>query len=197
MPWPGEVARAVERALRRHDHLDYITFSGNGEPTLHPAFGEVAAAVRRLRDRLLPNVGMALFSNASTLSRDDVVAAIPTFDAPMLKLDAGDPKTFAAVDRPAASVEWAAVVAGLKAVRPIQIQTVFLDGRASNTTDDALEAWLRAVRSIQPERVLVYSTDYPVADSGIERVLPYRLASITRQVSLRTGVPAEAEWVRS
>ena len=68
MPWPQEVERALEAALRRHHSVDSLTFSGNGEPTLHPAFAEIARTARQLRDRHAPHVRLALFSNSSTMS---------------------------------------------------------------------------------------------------------------------------------
>lgn len=54
----AEVARMLEEKLRgmkeRGEKLDVITFSGNGEPTLHPDFPAVAGDVMALRDRFSP-----------------------------------------------------------------------------------------------------------------------------------------------
>ena len=36
IPAIDEVLEAVEKALRKPRSMDYLTFSGNGEPTLHP-----------------------------------------------------------------------------------------------------------------------------------------------------------------
>ena len=45
-----DVLRAVREGLETHPDIDYLTFSGNGEATLHPRFPGIAAGVRRLRD---------------------------------------------------------------------------------------------------------------------------------------------------
>ena len=99
VPWSREVLREVEVALRKYPDIDTITFSGNGEPTLHPAFAKIATAVSELRDSIAPNVRLALFSNATTAHLAHVREALALFDLPMLKLDAGDPGTLAAINR--------------------------------------------------------------------------------------------------
>ncbi len=58
LPDTSRVARDLEAKLRemkeKGETLDVITFSGNGEPTLHPHFGEVVDIVNSLRDRYFP-----------------------------------------------------------------------------------------------------------------------------------------------
>ncbi len=65
-PSVQEVLNAVEAALQGGLDFDYLTFSGNGEPTLHPNFAEIVFEVRILRDRLRPQVKLAVLSNSST-----------------------------------------------------------------------------------------------------------------------------------
>ena len=195
LPWTKEVLRAVEAGLRRHPDVDYLTFSGNGEPTLHPAFSHIAAAVHRLRDALAPGVRLALFSNATTVHLERVRQALALFDAPMLKLDAGDPGTLAAINRPAPEVSWRDIFEGLKAVPALIVQSVLIDGRVSNVRGEAFEAWVNALAELGPAQVQVYSTDYPVSDSGVERVLPYVLRRIAEDVEARTGLQIDTRWI--
>jgi wyosine [tRNA(Phe)-imidazoG37] synthetase (radical SAM superfamily) len=194
LPWSHEVLREVEIALRKVPNVDTITFSGNGEPTLHPAFAKIAAAVRELRNELAPNVKLALFSNATTVHLEHVRRALPLFDLPMLKLDAGDPATLAAINRPAPEVRWERIVEELGQVPNLIIQSVLIDGEVSNVREAAFEAWVDALAQLKPTHVQVYSTDYPVPESGVERVLPYELKRIAEEVRQRTGVPIEALW---
>jgi wyosine [tRNA(Phe)-imidazoG37] synthetase (radical SAM superfamily) len=196
MPWPDDVVRAVEAALQRYRSIDFITFSGNGEPTLHPAFPEIADRVRALRDRYRPSVRLALFSNASTLGRPDVVESLRHFDAPMMKLDAGDADTFRAIDRPAVDLQWEAIVAGLQAAGAIHTQSVLIGGPATNATGPALDAWMRALNAIRPARVHIYSTEYPVAEAGVARIPPFELERIAQELARRTGLQVDARWHR-
>ncbi|MBN1979510.1 MAG: radical SAM protein [Anaerolineae bacterium] len=195
LPWSSEVLREVRAALRKYPNVDHITFSGNGEPTLHPAFPKIAAAVSELRDELAPNAKLALFSNATTAHLARVREALALFDLPMLKLDAGDPGTLATINRPAAEVSWAHIVEGLGQVPNLIIQSVLIDGEASNARGAAFEAWVETLAQLKPTRVQIYSTDYPVPESGIERVLPYELQRIAEETGKRTGSQINARWL--
>jgi wyosine [tRNA(Phe)-imidazoG37] synthetase (radical SAM superfamily) len=193
-PAADAILHAIETALRRYPHIDALTFSGNGEPTLHPHFPVIVATTRRLRDALAPNVKLALFSNATTAHLPHIQASLHDFDLPILKLDAGDPATLARIDRPAPGVTLDTIRAGLKATPNLIVQSVLIDGSVSNSKGEALETWITALDAIRPAAVQVYSTDYPVPDEGVKRVPPYILKRIASEVTERTGLQVEAFW---
>ncbi len=197
--FPGAtvIARAVEKALRAYPGVDAVTFSGNGEPTLHPYFAEVAFAVRQVRDRLAPQARLTLFSNATTAHLPEIRRGLAYFDAPLLKLDAGDPLMLARINRPAPGVTLTESIAALKALPGCLIQSVLIDGEISNVRGAAFEAWLAALAEIRPARVQIYSTDYPVPEAGVEKVPPFRLREIAAAAQARTGVIVEAFWAEA
>jgi wyosine [tRNA(Phe)-imidazoG37] synthetase (radical SAM superfamily) len=96
LPWPPprSIAAVVGNRLRlareRQEAIDCITVAGDGEPTLHPEFAAVAEELRTVRDAWLPDVPLAILSNASTLDEVNVRRAMLSFDQRYLKLDAGD-----------------------------------------------------------------------------------------------------------
>jgi wyosine [tRNA(Phe)-imidazoG37] synthetase (radical SAM superfamily) len=194
LPWSSEVLREVRVALHKVPNVDTITFSGNGEPTLHPAFPKIAAAVSELRDELAPNAKLALFSNATTAHLEPIREALALFDLSMLKLDAGDPSTLTAINRPAPEVSWERIIEGLGQVPKLVIQSVLIDGKVTNVKGAAFEAWVDTLVKLKPSRVQVYSTDYPVPENSVERVLPYELERIAEDVKKRTGLPIETHW---
>ena len=49
---------------RNGDPLDVITFSGNGEPTLHPEFPRIIDIVTRLRDKYYPDAKISVLTNS-------------------------------------------------------------------------------------------------------------------------------------
>ncbi len=197
LPAVEEVLRAVEKALKAHPDIDYLTFSGNGEPTLHPDFPAIASAVRRLRDEIRPAAHLATFSNATTVHLPRIQEALTIFDVPIMKLDAGDPETLATVNRPAPGVKLARIIAGLRDVPNLVIQSVLVAGRVTNVKGPAFEAWVSALSEIGPTRVQIYSTDRPVAEAGVETVPPATLRRIAEEVSTRTGLHVDAYWART
>jgi wyosine [tRNA(Phe)-imidazoG37] synthetase (radical SAM superfamily) len=192
LPTCGEVARALEDTLRSPTRFDVITFSGNGEPTLHPEFADIVDAVVNLRNHYRPDVKVALLSNSTGLSIDDVRRSISRLDLPVFKLDAGTERTFLKINRPAVGVRFGDIVSRLKTLDGIYIQTILIDGVPSNTDPDEILAYFERIRDIRPKQVHIYSTDRPVPDVRISRVDPEWLEEIASQLKSETGVPAFA-----
>ena len=74
---------------------DYATFSGMGEPTLGSNLGE---AIRLVRSTL--RVPVAVLTNSSLMSREDVRQDLAEADVVVAKLDAPDEALFRQVNRP-------------------------------------------------------------------------------------------------
>jgi wyosine [tRNA(Phe)-imidazoG37] synthetase (radical SAM superfamily) len=192
------VLRAVEIGLLMHGpDIDTITFSGNGEPTLHPDFPAVVSGVRDLRDRLCPDVRLTIFSNSTTVHLPHIREPLALFDAPIMKLDAGDPATLARINRPDPAVKLEQIVEGLKRIPNLITQSVLIDGPVTNVKGPAFEAWLAALSEIRPTRAQIYSTDRPTAEASVKRVRPTELERIARAVERHTGIQVDAYWAHS
>ncbi len=194
--FPGvrDVLAALERTLRQRRDFETITFSGNGEPTLHPDFAELASEARRLRDRYAPAAKLALLSNSSTAHRPDIREALGQFDLPIMKLDAGDSGTLARVNRPAAQVGLDDMVGALSQIPHLTVQSVIVAGHLGNADEEVLERWLAALARIGPREVQIYSSDRPVAETGVERVPPPVLQQLAERVRSRVRAGASAYW---
>ena len=192
LPHPEYVIGAMERALQRVGRLDLITFSGNGESTLHPEFAALVDEVVALRDRYQPDARVALLSNSTGLLRAEVRRALARIDLPVLKLDAGTERTFGAVNRPARAVHFDEIVDFLAAQPDIIVQTVMIAGAPANTGAAELAAYYALLARIRPREVHLYSIDRPVPDARIALVPPGRLKAIAQEGQRRTGVPIKA-----
>jgi len=191
------ILRAVEIGLQMHGpDIDTITFSGNGEPTLHPDFPAIVSEVRRLRDRLCPGVKLTIFSNSTTVHLPCTRETLALFDAPIMKLDAGDSKTLARVNRPDPAVKLEQIMAGLKEIPGLITQSVLIDGPVSNIRGEAFEAWLAALAEVRPTQAQIYSTDRPTAEASVKRVRSAELRRIARAVERHAGVSVDAYWGR-
>ena len=192
MPDFDAVVEAVEGAMTSPLAFDLITFSGNGEPTLYPRFGELVEEVVRLRDKHRPAVKVALLSNSSGLVRDEVCAVVAKIDLPIFKLDAGREETFLAINRPTKEVTFSSIVRHLSSLQDIYLQTVLVDGTPSNITVEELRAYADLVAAIRPIEVHAYSIDRPVESERISLVSPERLKEIASRVEMETGVRVRA-----
>jgi wyosine [tRNA(Phe)-imidazoG37] synthetase (radical SAM superfamily) len=192
-----EILKAVEETLQTYGDIDYITFSGNGEPTLHPRFPTIVSKVRRLREKLRPKVKMTILSNSTTVHLPHIRDSLALFDGPIMKLDAGDPATLARINHPASGVALDRIIEGLKEIPGLIIQNVLIDGKVTNIKGEAFQAWLSALSEISPTQVQIYSTDRPVPEAGIERVPPSTLQRLAGEIEDRTGLQVSAYWARA
>src|SRR5262245_48351350 len=100
-PAPKRVAAAVSARLHAAESsdelIDRLTVAGHGEPTLHPRFEEIAERLCGLRDRLAPTIRLAILSNSTTAALAAVRRGLALFDDRYMKLDAGDPLTYASI----------------------------------------------------------------------------------------------------
>jgi wyosine [tRNA(Phe)-imidazoG37] synthetase (radical SAM superfamily) len=116
---PAEIVAAVreqvDRVRARGEAIDYLAFVPDGEPTLDANLGR---AIEGLRPLGLP---IAVISNASLLSRQDVQADLLRADWVSLKVDAVDEQAWRHVDRPRGSLDLTAILEGALAfARPFR-----------------------------------------------------------------------------
>lgn len=145
---------------------DVITFSGNGEPTLHPDFLGIIQDTCALRDQYCPNAKVSVLSNSTQLGRVDVVKALLLVDNRILKLDSAIDATMRLIDKPVNDqltvskvMEWLSIFDG-----DFTLQTCFLRGEyegkiINNTTAEELAAWYQAVDILHPKQVMIYVID--------------------------------------
>lgn len=172
------------------EHLDVITFSGNGEPTLHPQFAEIIDDTISLRDKYFPDVKISVLSNSTRLDRDNVVNALLKVDNNILKLDSAITSTMRLIDCPVSpSFTSEEVIRQLAQIgdRCI-IQTMLLRGyhnghRIDNTTPEEIDALIAAYKEIKPASVMIYSIDRATPEENLEKVPREELEEIARRIS--------------
>lgn len=197
-PWPSPaaVARALAQRLARvlngKDPVARVTFAGHGEPTLHPQFPDVVAAVLAVRNDIAPGLPVAVLSNSGTLALPGIVAALNALDERYMKLDAGEASVFRRVNGTTLPLE--PVIANLKLLHRVVIQSMFVRdrlGRIDNATDLAVAAWIAALQAVSPQAVHVYSIDRVPAWPYLQPVPTARLEEIARRVRA-AGMDAQA-----
>ncbi len=189
-PTPQDVESALTDALKSFPETPlYITFSGNGEPSMHPDFPEIVDRVNRIRDAQAPSVKTAILSNSTTAHVPEIRDTILKLDASIMKLDAGDPETFRKVNRPAKGVDFNRLTAALAIMPNIIIQTCLLSGSITNSDDPQIDVWIEQISRIRPKEVQVYTVDRPPADSGLVPVPIERMQAIVERATAETGIP--------
>lgn len=193
LPSRRQVAAQLEAKLRSmHDAaapLDVITFSGNGEPTLHPDFPGIIDDTIALRDKYYPEAKVSVLTNSTRAGSPAVAEALSKADNNILKLDSAIERTMRLIDRPndpgfsvSRVMEW------LRQFKHTGIiQTMILRGEHEgesfdNSTPEEVAALIKAYKEIQPREVMLYSIDRSTPGEQLQKVSREELERIGREV---------------
>lgn len=199
LPSREQVASDLENKLSEMSEegktLDVITFSGNGEPTLHPEFAGIIDDTLRLRDKYYPQAKVSVLTNSTRIFTPAVADALDRVDNNILKLDSAVESTMRLIDCPAsADFTTARLIEGLcrfsgKGI----IQTMLLRGEhdgkpVDNTTPEEINALIEAYRRIRPKEVMLYSIDRSTPEERLQKVPIEELEAIGALVR-EAGIP--------
>jgi len=150
--------------------FDYITLVGDGEPTLCKDLGWL---IEETKKKLAART--AVITNGSLLFLEDVRSDLKHADVVMPTLDAGNEKTFRAVNRPHRSIIFDAMLQGLIDFRhdysgQIWLEVMLVEG--VNDSEEELRSIAKAVDMIAPDRVYVVTPIRPPAESWVEPPAP-------------------------
>lgn len=167
LPTREQVRDALKAQLQNlNTPLNVITFSGNGEPTLHPDFLGIIQDTCELRDLYCPEAKISVLSNSTQLMREDVVEALRLCDNRILKLDSAIDDTMRLIDQPVnPNLSVKQIVERLQQFDgDFTLQTCFLHGEyqgqiIDNTTSEELQAWYQIIEVLHPKQVMIYVID--------------------------------------
>lgn len=178
LPTREKVRIALESQLSiAVEPIDVITFSGNGEPTLHPDFLGIIQDTCALRDQYCQKAKVSVLSNSTQLGRTDVIEALRLCDNRILKLDSAIDATMRLIDKPVNAqltvkqiVQWLSIFDG-----DFTLQTCFLRGEyqgqtIDNTTPEELTAWYEMVDYLHPKQVMIYVIDRVTPLETLEKI---------------------------
>jgi wyosine [tRNA(Phe)-imidazoG37] synthetase (radical SAM superfamily) len=174
---------------------DYITLSGSGEPTLYSHIDE-------LIDRIhgITSVPVAVLTNGSLLWQPEVRRQLLHADLVLPSLDAGDARTFLAVNRPHEGIPFDAMLEGLIAFRQeyhgaYWLEVFLLQGYTADEPD--VQRLVECIRRIRPDRVQLNTATRPTAEKYAVTVDPRRMAEIAAAFDPPAEVIADYHGVHS
>jgi wyosine [tRNA(Phe)-imidazoG37] synthetase (radical SAM superfamily) len=162
---PILVKEQLTERLAAHPRLDYITFSGSGEPLLSLDVGEIIAHIKTLTQ-----TPVAVLTNGTLLNQRDVLADIADCDLLLPSLDAADLETFSLINRPSPMLDFDAYIEGLIRLKdhfkgPVWMEVFLAKGLNDDTRHLGLLHGL--LTRIRADKVQLNSLDRPPAYSNI------------------------------
>lgn len=166
--------------------VEYITFSGTGEPTLAANLGEMIRSVRERRPEKI-----AVLTNSSLIHRDDVTADLSLADLVVAKLDAVSQDVFERVNRPVQGTAVDTVISAIKEFRKrytgrLALQIMLIKENRTCAGDIAT-----AAKEIAPDEVQLNT---PLRPCGVKPLDREEMAALEELFSpLRTVSVYKAE----
>ncbi len=163
---PEEILAEIEEAVKSSRlPVDYITFVGEGEPTLNSDIGYLIMETKRRTGR-----PVAIITNGSLLWREDVRRDLKEADVVSAELDAGTESVFREINRPHPSLSLDEIAAGIAEFRRefsgrLWIQVMLVDGL--NCSEEELLALRDRIERIGPERFYIDTPIRPPAETWV------------------------------
>lgn len=202
LPTNENVKAAIEDKLqslsKENVKLDVITFSGNGEPTLHPNFSEIIDYTILCRNKYYPDVKISVLTNAMHISKESVFKTLQKVDNNILKLDSAFIDTVQIMDCPNSSTYSIEKQVALfkKFEGNFILQTMFLKGthdgkEIDNTTDTEVQAWLEVIKETNPREVMIYTIDRETPEKNLEKIpleTLIRIGDRVRELGIKVNI---------
>ncbi|MEA3297139.1 MAG: radical SAM protein [candidate division Zixibacteria bacterium] len=181
------LAEIVSKAPK--DKTDYVTFVGDGEPTLNNDLGWL---IQSTKEKL--QLPVAVITNGSLLSQEKVREDLSRADVVIPTLDAGNDKTFRAVNRPHRRIDYDTMLQGLVDFQRRYSGQVWVEVmlvKDLNDSERELQSIKQAVDMIAPDRVYVLTPIRPPAERWVKPPNPetiLRAQEILGEATLVSGL---------
>lgn len=165
---PEEIINQVKEALKTHKpgEIDWVTFVGSGETTLHASIGTMIHQVKALST--LP---VAVITNGSLLYLPEVRQELLEADAVLPTLDAGNAQLYRKINRPHPAITFNRIIDGLISFREIYQGKLWIEVMLIKDINDS-EVELKRIAAklirIQPDEVHIVLPDRPPAELWVQ-----------------------------
>jgi wyosine [tRNA(Phe)-imidazoG37] synthetase (radical SAM superfamily) len=157
----------LKEIIHRTDlgETDFVTFCGDGEPTLCRDLGWL---IRRVKSAVTTPV--AVITNSSLLYRKDVRQDLEECDLVIASLDAGDERTFRKINRPHGTLDFRSYIQGLMDFTSdftgkMWVETMLV--RDVNDSEQSLERIRQILHRIKPDGVHLLTPTRPPAEPWV------------------------------
>ena len=156
----SEVTEQLDELLSGAPELDYITFSGGGEPTLNSGIGKI---IRHVKEKF-PQYKICLLTNGGQLGNDDVIEDLKEIDLVIPSFDASNDAELEKINLPIPGITVEGLIEGYVKFRSrvkclFWLEIFIVPG--VNDSDASIAAFAEAVRRIAPDKVQLNTLDRP------------------------------------
>ncbi|MGM0508847.1 MAG: radical SAM protein [Fusobacteriota bacterium] len=164
--------------LKDDPYLDFITFSGSGEPLLNSKIGYIISEIKKMTDTKI-----AILTNGTLFYKDEVIDEVLEADIIIPSLDAASQEVFEKINRPNKELSIEKIKNGLINLRKkykgeIALEIFMIDGL--NNTKAELDNFKEVILKIKPDKIQLNSLDRPPVEGWVKKAPIEKLKEIKK-----------------
>ncbi len=188
----SEILDELEHFLSPNPNLDFITFSGSGEPTLHSGIGEIVQFIKTN----FPQYKLALLTNASLMWNKKLQQEILPVDLILPSLDAAEDAVFKKINQPHFRIHLDEIIKGLAEFKKIYKGQMLLEVFISPGVNDGpehLQKLKEKIHLIRPDKVQLNTLDRPGIEDWVQPATRTQLEKIAAFLDWPTEIIAKVK----
>lgn len=172
-----EVIKELDEYLKEKPKLDYITFSGSGEPSLYQGLKEIVDFVKDSH----PEYKLALLTNSSLLNNKSLRKEISKIDLVVPSIDSVIKKNYEKINRPHKNIKLDNIIKGLIKLREEFSGKLWLEIfiiQNLNDSKEEINKFKEIIEKIKPDRIQLNTLDRPGTESWVKKETEEKLKEI-------------------
>ncbi len=161
-----QVIAELQQFMSTQPKIDYITFSGSGEPTLNSRIGDVLNFVKQN----YPGIKTAVLTNGTLFYDQKLRTELMAADVILPSLDAISPSAFEKINRPNSQLNIKTYIQGLIDLRKEYKGKIWLEIlllKDYNNSKEELDLFKQAILKIKPDSIQLNTLDRPGTVAGL------------------------------
>lgn len=181
-----EIIYELKEALLNNKNIDYITFTGSGEPTLYKDLKKLIYEIKQITD-----IPVCIITNGSLLYKQEMRSNLLLADLIIPSLDAGNEETFKLIDNPNKEIDFDKMVEGLIEFKKVFKGEYWLEIfllKDINDNEDELDDIIKIVKKIKPDRIQLITATRRVANEKAKALSDEKLKKIKKYFNSKCGI---------
>lgn len=181
-----EIIYELKEALLNNKNIDYITFTGSGEPTLYKDLKKLIYEIKQITD-----IPVCVITNGSLLYKQEMRSNLLLADLIIPSLDAGNEETFKLIDNPNKEIDFDKMVEGLIEFKKVFKGEYWLEIfllKDINDNEDELDDIIKIVKKIKPDRIQFITATRRVANEKAKALSDEELKKIKKYFNSKCDI---------
>jgi wyosine [tRNA(Phe)-imidazoG37] synthetase (radical SAM superfamily) len=186
-----EVIKEIADAVQDTERVDFVTFSGSGEPTLNKNLGVMIKELKRS-----VSIPVAVITNSSLMWIEEVRNDLINADVVLPSLDAASDDVFKSINRPQANLELASIIEGIRDFRKNFKGKIWLEImliKDVNDSPDELQKLRSALDNLEVDKIHLNTVTRPPSERNVGPLNRKELEQIRRSFGSRCEIISSFE----